>query len=119
MLKCQVTLDKPIYTGFCVLEAPKRLMYDVHYRYIKTRYDTKATLCFTDTDSRCDLIKTKDLYADVKDNLDLFDTSNYLTTIVVCSLKTMRRLSVNLGTNVQVWQPGRSLVSALRCTVCE
>jgi len=77
MLKCQVTLNKPIYTGFCVLELSKWLMYDFHYRYIKNRYEHNATLCFTDTDSLCYLIKTKDLYADIKDNMDLFDTSNY------------------------------------------
>ena len=39
MLKCQVTLDKPIYTGFCVLEVSKWLMYDFHYRYIKNLYE--------------------------------------------------------------------------------
>lgn len=77
MLRCRVTLNKPIYTGFCVLEMSKWLMYDFHYRHIKRLYGTNAKLCFTDTDSLCYHIKTTDVYADIRNNIHLFDTSNY------------------------------------------
>ena len=77
MLRSKVTLNKPIYTGFCVLELSKWLMYDFHYRHMVTKYEQKARLCFTDTDSLCYHVTTPDLYADMKSSMDLFDTSNY------------------------------------------
>ena len=77
MLKSKVTLNKPIYVGFCVLEMSKWLMYQFHYKHIKNLYHEKATLCFTDTDSLCYHIETDDVYAKMKENLDLYDTSNF------------------------------------------
>ena len=77
MMKKRLTLSKPIYTGFCILELSKTLMYDFHYNNIVSRYGEQATLLFTDTDSLCYEIKTKDLYADMKQNLSVYDTSNF------------------------------------------
>ena len=77
MLRCKVTLNKPIYTGFCVLELSKLLMYEFHYRYIKQQYNERARLCFTDTDSLCYHVVTDDIYADMKRNISHFDTSNF------------------------------------------
>ena len=37
-------------------------------------------LLFTDTDSFCCHIQTEDLYKDMSQNLDMFDTSNFETT---------------------------------------
>jgi hypothetical protein len=72
-----VELNKPIYTGFSVLDLSKLLMYDFHYGYIKTMYGNNAELLFTDTDSLAYIIKTADIYADMLTNLHLFDTSEY------------------------------------------
>jgi hypothetical protein len=77
MLRCKVTLNKPIYTGFCVLELSKHLMYDFHYNHMKRLYEHNAKLCFTDTDSLCYHVETADIYADMKSHMQLFDTSNY------------------------------------------
>ena len=48
-IKPVLTLNKPIYAGFTVLELSKWLMYDCHYNFVKKHFDTE--LLFTDTDS--------------------------------------------------------------------
>ena len=73
-----VKLGKPIYTGFSVLELSKLHMYDFHYTHMMKKYGPeKAKLLFTDTDSLTYLITTGDIYEDMKDDQNLYDTSNY------------------------------------------
>jgi hypothetical protein len=49
-----VTLDKPGYIGFTVLENSKAWMGRHHYGYVKRKYPGQlSTLLFTDTDSLC------------------------------------------------------------------
>ena len=48
-IKPVLTLSKPIYVGFTVLELSKWLMYDFHYSFIKKHFD--AELLFTHTGS--------------------------------------------------------------------
>ena len=52
-------------------------MYDFHYNTIKRKYGSNAQLLFTDTDSLCYNINTKDVYKDIGRMKALFDTSNY------------------------------------------
>jgi len=49
-------------------------------------------LLFTDTDSLCRHIETEDLYADMAENIDLFDTSNFETPHPLYSLQNHRVL---------------------------
>jgi len=76
-VKSKVTLDKPIYTGLAVLDLSKLSMYDFYYNEIKARYGDKVKLLYTDTDSLVMLIETADIYEDMWENSDLYDTSNY------------------------------------------
>jgi hypothetical protein len=73
----QVKLNKPIYVGLSVLDLSKLHMYQFHYDFIKPKYNEKATLLFTDTDSLTYHIETEDLYKDMKENKELFDFSDY------------------------------------------
>ena len=75
-IKPVLTLNKPIYVGFTVLELSKWLMYDFHYNFIKKHFD--AELLFTDTDSLTYEIKSEDVYEEFFKHKHLFDFSNYL-----------------------------------------
>ena len=74
-IKPVLTLNKPIYVGFTVLELSKWLMYDFHYNFIKKHFD--AELLFTDTDSLTYEIKSEDVYEEFFKHKHLFDFSNY------------------------------------------
>ena len=63
-IKPVLTLSKPIYVGFGILDLSKILMYEFHY--IKSKFDAK--LLFTDTDSLLYEIKTEDVYEDFYQN---------------------------------------------------
>ena len=61
-IKEVLTLDRSAYVGICILDLFKRLMYDFHYNYIKLKYGEKSKLLFTDTDSLCYEIESKDAF---------------------------------------------------------
>ena len=73
-VKLVLTLNKPIYVGFTVLELSKWLMYDFHYSFIKKHFD--AELLFTDTDSLTYEIKSKDVYEEFFKHKHWFDSVN-------------------------------------------
>ena len=76
--KTEVYFNKPIYVGQAILDLSKTLMFDFHYDYIREKYDSKAELLFTDTDSLLYLIYTDGFYKDIsKDIKRKFDTSDY------------------------------------------
>ena len=76
MKKARLTLDKPSYVGFSILEMSKTLMYDFHYNYIRKKYPD-AKLLFTDTDSLFYHIKTENIYSDFYKDKERFDNSDY------------------------------------------
>ena len=77
MNKKQVVLNKPISTGFSILELSKVTMYDYHYNYILPKYRNNAKLLFTDTDSLCYEIITDDLFQDMKNDSHMYDLSEF------------------------------------------
>ena len=74
-IKPDLTLEKPIYRGFSILDLSKLLMYEFHYNYIKRKYNAK--LLFTDTDSLVYEIETEDVYEDLHEDKSLFGFSDY------------------------------------------
>ena len=56
----------------CISQLSKVLTYEVHYDYIKNKYDTKSKLLFTDTD-------TEDVFEDFSSDKEMFDLSKYST----------------------------------------
>ena len=70
-------LNKPIFVGMTILDTSKCLMCNFHYNHIKAKYGSKARLLFTDTDSLCCEVETKDVYEDFWSDKHLFDFSGY------------------------------------------
>ena len=64
-----MTLHKPVNVGFSILDLSKYLMYEFHYKYIKSKFDAK--FLFTDRDSLVYEIKTEDVYEDFKTKICL------------------------------------------------
>ena len=81
-IKSILTLKKPIYVGFTVLELSKWLMYDFHYNFIKKHFD--AELLFTDTDSLTYQIKSEDV------------NETFLSTNICLTLVTIQKIQTSL-----------------------
>ena len=77
-VKETLTLNRPAYVGMCILDLSKTLMYDFHYNYIKRKYNNRARLLFTNTDSLTYEIEAEDVYKDFWNDKDMFDNSDYL-----------------------------------------
>lgn len=75
--KVSITLSRPIYIGFAVLDISKLIMYKFHYNYSVAKYGARIQLLMTDTDSLMYSVETDNVYEDMKADLHLFDTSDY------------------------------------------
>ena len=61
-----------------ILDISKTLMHKFWYDCIKPKYEDRAKLCYTDTDSLIIHIITEDFFEDIADDVTKwFDTSNY------------------------------------------
>ena len=72
-------MNKPVYLGQAILDLSKAIMYELHYDYIRQKYDEKSLkLLYMDTDSLVYDIKTEDFYKDIAGDVETrFDTSGY------------------------------------------
>ena len=78
MKKTKVKINKPVYLGMSILDISRTLMYKFWYDYVKSKYEDRAELCYTDTDSFIVHIITEDFFVDISDDVERwFDTSNY------------------------------------------
>ena len=59
--KFTLKLNKAAYIGMWILELGKVLIQELHYDYVKNKYDNISKLLFIDTDSLMDEIKTEDV----------------------------------------------------------
>ena len=92
--KTKSKMNVPIYIGFTILEVSKEVMWKFFY-YFKTKYEDKAKLCYTDTDSFILHIKTKDFHEHINNDVEeWFDTSNYKIGRLL--LITKKKYLVNL-----------------------
>ena len=61
-IKSDLTLDKPIYVGFGILDLSKLLLDEFHPKYLGTKYDNWANFLFTDTYSLVYELETNEVY---------------------------------------------------------
>ena len=73
--KTSLTLNKPIYVRFTVLEISKWEMYNFHYNFMITKFNTR--LLFTDTDSLCYELYEQNPYKKMYKYKEVFDLSNF------------------------------------------
>ena len=79
MKKVKVKMNKSIYLWLSILDISKITMYEFWYDFIKSKYGSRAKLCYMDTDSFIINIKTEDFCKDISENvMEMFDTSNYI-----------------------------------------
>ena len=74
--KTVLTLNEPIYIGFCILELSKLLMYQFHYDYVLKNFNS-IKLLFTDIDSLVYEFKDSNVYDQCFKDNHFFDFSGY------------------------------------------
>ena len=57
--KTQIVMNKPVYLGLSTLDISKSKMCKFWYDYLIPKYNEKAKLCYTDTDSFIVHVKTR------------------------------------------------------------
>lgn len=75
--KTNILMNKPIAVGMSILDISKLTMYSFLYDFLKSKYDDRVHLAYTDTDSFILSIETPDFYEDIRNNIAMFDTSDY------------------------------------------
>ena len=65
------------FVGMSVLDISKTLMYDFYYNKLLKQYGKNVDLLYTDTDSLLLEIKTENVYKDMEENIEEYDTSDF------------------------------------------
>ena len=113
-IKETLTLNRPAYVGMCILDLSKMLMYNFHYNYIKMKYNNRARLLFTDTDSLTYEIEAEDVCKDFWNDKDMFDNGDYPeSSPYYCNV--YKKSLDNSRTKLVASRSLNSLVLSLRC----
>ena len=65
-----------MYLGQAVLDLSKTLMYEFHCNYMRSKYGSKVSLCYMESDSFVYEVEAEDFYRDIaKDVKKRFVTS--------------------------------------------
>ena len=76
--KTDIKTNKPVCIGQAILDLRKTLMYEFHYDYMRSKYNSKISSCYVDTDSFVSEIEAEDFYRDIEEDVEKrFDTSGY------------------------------------------
>ncbi|KAK3921390.1 putative DNA polymerase [Frankliniella fusca] len=75
--KARVVLNRPVFVGQACLDISKSIMYNFYYKVLKSKYGDRIKVCGTDTDSLIVEIFTEDVYKDMLEMEEYFDTSDY------------------------------------------
>ena len=96
--KESIKMDKPIYVGTSVLDPSKYFLFDYFYNNLKKRCGENIVLLYMDTDSFIWEITTDDGYNYMKEDEDIYDTSNYDPNNLLFQIR-IKRLLKNLKIN--------------------
>ncbi|KAK3920159.1 Chaperone protein3, chloroplastic [Frankliniella fusca] len=88
--KSRVVLNRPVYVGQACLDISKQIMYEFYYKVLKQKYGSNISVCGTDTDSLIVEIFTEDIYEDMYEMREHFDTSDYPKTHPLFSLSNKK-----------------------------
>ena len=113
-VKETLTLNRPAYVGMCILDFSKTLMYDFHHNYIKKKYNNRARLLFTDTDSLTYEIEAEDVYKDFWNDKDMLIIAIIRRAHHIIAMPIKKSLE-NSRTKLVASQSLNSLVLSLRC----
>ena len=63
-------MNKLVYLCLSILEISKTLMYEFWYDNIKPKYQSKAKLCYMETDSLIINMNKEDFYEDIANDVE-------------------------------------------------
>ena len=113
-VKETLTPNRLAYVGMCILDLGKVLMYDFHCNFIKKKYNNRARLLFTDTNSLTYEIEAEDVYKDFRNDRDMLDNSDYPeSSPYYCNVN--KKSLENSRTKFVASRSLNSLVLSLRC----
>ena len=76
MEKEEIFLNQPVIVGFTILDLSKWFFYRTYYVDIKSKL-SNVRLMYGDTDSLLICLENEDIYDFIKNNIHMFDTSNF------------------------------------------